>query len=87
MKKDKFNKDQSNLSRRKFIAASATAAAGITIVPSNVIAGLGYRAPSDKLNIAGVGVGGAWMISSIFVIASARSTLVTMPASLPASRT
>ncbi len=49
--KDKF-------SRRSFLATTATAAAGITILPSNVIAGMGHKAPSDKLNIAGVGVGG-----------------------------
>ncbi|MFN2394190.1 MAG: Gfo/Idh/MocA family protein [Bacteroidales bacterium] len=49
-------KDQ--LTRRKFIGSSAVAAAGFTILPSTVISGLGYKAPSDKLNIAGVGVGG-----------------------------
>ncbi len=46
------------LSRRKFIGSVATAAAGFTILPSTVIGGLGHRMPSDKLNIAGVGVGG-----------------------------
>ncbi len=51
-------KNQNNFTRRSFLATTATAAAGITIVPSNVIAGLGHKAPSDKLNIAGVGVGG-----------------------------
>ncbi|MBW8324586.1 MAG: Gfo/Idh/MocA family oxidoreductase [Prolixibacteraceae bacterium] len=49
--KDKF-------SRRSFLATTATAAAAVTILPSNVVAGLGHKAPSDKLNIAGVGVGG-----------------------------
>jgi hypothetical protein len=47
-----------NISRRKFIGTTAVAAAGFTIVPSNVVSGLGHKAPSDKLNIAGVGVGG-----------------------------
>jgi hypothetical protein len=37
---------------------SVFAAAGLTVLPGNVISGLGYRPPSDKLNIAGVGVGG-----------------------------
>ena len=46
------------MNRRKFIKNSSTAMAGLTILPSNVIAGLGHKAPSDKLNIAGVGVGG-----------------------------
>ncbi|QGY44970.1 gfo/Idh/MocA family oxidoreductase [Maribellus comscasis] len=47
-----------NLSRRNFISTTATAAAGFSIVPSNTIAGLGHKAPSDKLNIAGIGIGG-----------------------------
>lgn len=46
------------MSRRSFIRNTATAAAGVTILPSTVIAGLGHNAPSDKLNIAGVGIGG-----------------------------
>ena len=49
---------KTNFTRRGFLATTATAAAGLTIVPSNTIAGLGHKAPSDKLNIAGVGVGG-----------------------------
>ena len=46
------------LSRRKFIANAGAGIAGATILPSNVIAGLGHKPPSDKLNIAGIGVGG-----------------------------
>ncbi len=34
------------------------AMAGFTIVPRHVLGGKGFTAPSDKLNIAGVGVGG-----------------------------
>jgi len=48
----------SNLSRRHFLSTTAIAATAVTLLPSNVIAGLGYKAPSDKLNIAGIGVGG-----------------------------
>lgn len=48
----------STLSRRKFIGTTAASVAGATILPSNVIAGLGHKPPSDKLNIAGIGVGG-----------------------------
>lgn len=44
--------------RRAFIKLNATAAAGFTILPSYVISGLGHKAPGDKLNIAGIGVGG-----------------------------
>ncbi|RLD31252.1 MAG: gfo/Idh/MocA family oxidoreductase [Bacteroidetes bacterium] len=54
MKKNK----KSGISRRKFIGNVSLAAAGVTILPSHVIGGLGYLAPSDKLNIAGIGVGG-----------------------------
>ena len=49
-------------SRRDFIKKSAFAAAGLTILPSHVISGIkghtGVLAPSDKMNIAGIGLGG-----------------------------
>lgn len=49
----------SKISRRKFLETGAIAAAGLTVVPSSVLGkSMGYTAPSDKLNIAGVGVGG-----------------------------
>jgi predicted dehydrogenase len=48
-----------SLSRRKFLGNSAAVAAGMTIIPSQVMGKtFGYTAPSDKLNIAGIGVGG-----------------------------
>ncbi len=46
------------MSRRKFMATAATAAAGFTILPSGIISAKGRMAPSDKLNIVGIGVGG-----------------------------
>ncbi len=46
------------ITRKDFLGKTAAAAAGISILPSYVISGLGYKAPSDKLNIACVGVGG-----------------------------
>src|SRR5215212_5168269 len=50
--------DQSNDSaRRKFLRDASMAAAGFFIVPRHVL-GRGYIAPSDKLNIAGIGAGG-----------------------------
>lgn len=52
------NKEKKTISRRRFIGNVSTAAAGFTILPSYVIGGLGHIAPSDKLNIAGIGVGG-----------------------------
>lgn len=47
-----------NKSRRDFIKKSGLAIGAVTILPSHVVSGLGYTAPSDKLNIAGIGVGG-----------------------------
>jgi len=44
--------------RRTFLASAAAATAGFTIVPRHVLGRQGTPAPSDKLNIAGVGVGG-----------------------------
>lgn len=44
-------------SRRDFLKASSVAATSFFIVPRHVL-GKGYIAPSDKLNIAGIGVGG-----------------------------
>ncbi|MDA3880517.1 MAG: Gfo/Idh/MocA family oxidoreductase, partial [Prolixibacteraceae bacterium] len=51
-------KEKTGISRRRFLGNSALAAAGLTILPSSVIGGMGRTAPSDKLNIAGVGIGG-----------------------------
>ena len=45
-------------SRRDFMKKSAIAASGIMIVPRHVLGGPGFTAPSDKLLIAGIGVGG-----------------------------
>ncbi|WP_164110296.1 MULTISPECIES: Gfo/Idh/MocA family protein [Sphingobacterium] len=47
-----------NESRRDFIKKAAVAAAGITIVPRHVLGGSGFRAPSDMLQVASIGVGG-----------------------------
>ena len=49
---------EKKMTRKEFLSTSAIAAAGLTVLPSYVISGLGHRAPSDKLNVAGVGVGG-----------------------------
>ena len=48
-----------NISRRSFLQRSTAAAAALTIVPGTVLGkSHGHIAPSDKLNIAGVGIGG-----------------------------
>ncbi|MHC4433217.1 MAG: gfo/Idh/MocA family oxidoreductase, partial [Planctomycetota bacterium] len=51
------DKRQRVISRRALIGGSAAAAA-ISIVPRDVLGGPGRTAPSEKLNIAGIGVGG-----------------------------
>ncbi len=51
-------KGKNTISRRKFIGNVSAATAGFTILPGYVISGLGHISPSDKLNIACVGVGG-----------------------------
>ncbi|MHC4461788.1 MAG: Gfo/Idh/MocA family protein [Planctomycetota bacterium] len=45
------------ITRRDFMGGAAAAAA-FTIVPRHVLGGPGRAAPSEKLNIAGIGVGG-----------------------------
>jgi predicted dehydrogenase len=56
MKTEQENKNTSN--RRDFIKTSAIAAAAFMIVPRHVLGGPGYLAPSDRLLVAGIGVGG-----------------------------
>ncbi len=51
-------KAESGMSRKEFIGKAAIATVGFTIVPRHVLGGPGYIAPSDKLNIAAVGIGG-----------------------------
>ena len=51
------NQESSRISRRDFIGAAA-AFASVTIVPRHVLGGAGFQPPSEKLNIAGIGVGG-----------------------------
>lgn len=53
-----MEKKREIVNRRKFIGVTTTAFAGITLLPCNVIAGLGHKLPSEKFNIAGIGVGG-----------------------------
>ncbi|MDR2967998.1 MAG: Gfo/Idh/MocA family oxidoreductase [Tannerellaceae bacterium] len=49
----------SNISRRSFLQKGTAAAAAFTIAPSTILGkSHGYTAPTDKLNIAGIGIGG-----------------------------
>src|SRR6188768_2536843 len=49
---------QENKSRRNFLKNGLVMAAGFYIVPRHVLGGKGFTAPSDKLMVAGIGVGG-----------------------------
>ncbi len=46
-----------SVSRRKFLGQATAAAVGFSIVPRRVLGGTGYVPPSDKVNIAFIGVG------------------------------
>ncbi|MCC5905813.1 MAG: Gfo/Idh/MocA family oxidoreductase [Balneolaceae bacterium] len=54
----KSKSQKHSISRRKFINTSTAALTGLAIVPSHVVSGLGHTPPSDKLNVAGIGIGG-----------------------------
>lgn len=49
--------ENNSIPRRKFLSQTASTAAALTILPRHVL-GRGFIAPSDTLNIAGIGVGG-----------------------------
>ncbi len=53
-----MKENSKKITRRNFIGTTGAVAAGLTILPSSVVSGLGHRAPSDKLNVAVVGIGG-----------------------------
>lgn len=44
--------------RRRFLATTAAAAFSIPFLPRSVLGGPGQKPPSEKLNLAGIGVGG-----------------------------
>jgi predicted dehydrogenase len=51
-------KTQPSFTRRQFLTTAATAITGFSVVPRHVIAASGQTPPSEKINIAGIGVGG-----------------------------
>jgi predicted dehydrogenase len=46
------------LNRREFLKTAALAGSAISILPRHVLGGPGQTPPSEKLNVAGIGVGG-----------------------------
>lgn len=53
-----MRKTSNHVSRRSFLKTGTAAAAMFSIVPSHVIGANGQTPPSEKLNIAGIGIGG-----------------------------
>ncbi|MBN2093456.1 Gfo/Idh/MocA family oxidoreductase [candidate division KSB1 bacterium] len=56
--KNNATSQNGGISRRSFLGGSIATFATISLVPRHVLGGSGYVPPSDKLNIAAVGVGG-----------------------------
>lgn len=52
-----IDNQENEINRRKFIGGVTAAAAGITIIPSHVLGAPGRIAPSDKINVAYIGLG------------------------------
>lgn len=50
--------NKSKITRRKFVKGIAATSAAFAIVPRHVLGGVGYKAPSDQLTKAVIGVGG-----------------------------
>jgi predicted dehydrogenase len=55
------------MNRRKFIGLTSAGISTAMIIPRHVLGGRGFTAPSDKLNIAGIGIGGqgAWDLQNV----------------------
>ncbi len=58
MRNRKTSRPDKKISRRDFMGSTAAAVAAFTIVPRHVLGGPGNKPPSEKLNIAAVGIGG-----------------------------
>ena len=50
-------KSSKSIHRRAFIGSVAAVATGLTVVPRHVLGGSGFVAPSDKINVAYIGLG------------------------------
>lgn len=50
--------DASDPSRRTFLSTAGAATLGFMVVPRHVLGGPGYLAPSERVNLAGIGAGG-----------------------------
>ncbi|MEX0988374.1 MAG: Gfo/Idh/MocA family oxidoreductase [Bacteroidales bacterium] len=46
------------MNRRNFVKNTAASGLALTVIPSFAVSGMGHIPPSDRLNIAGIGIGG-----------------------------
>lgn len=67
-----------NNTRRDFIKKAAVGATGFFIVPRHVVGGTGFTAPSDQLNIAGIGIGGKGKSDIIYASVKDRERVVAL---------
>jgi len=65
-------------SRRNFLKKGLTAAAGFYIVPRHVLGGKGFIAPSDRLIIAAVGIGGKGEVDINYLSGSGNADIAVL---------
>ena len=72
------------MKRRKFISGSVAAATGLTIIPRHVLGGIGFLAPSDKVNIGIIGAGGQSLVNirALIKLEDVQLTAIADPAIL-----
>lgn len=58
LEKGKFMITTNTVARRTFLKCSAASAFAFTIVPRHVLGGEGHTPPSEKITLAGIGIGG-----------------------------
>jgi len=76
------NSKKSKVSRRKFVKSLAISTTAFTIIPRHVLGGTGFIAPSDKVNIGVVGVGGRGKqnIADLLKLSDVQVTAIADPA-------
>ena len=72
------SKSSLKIDRRKFIASSIGASVAFTIVPRNVLGGVGFVAPSDKITLAYIGCGTQGMREMTDLIANPKIQIVSV---------
>src|ERR1044072_3223648 len=71
-------KTQLAISRRQFLARTAVATATFTVVPRHVLGGPRHVPPSEKVNIAMIGVGGQGRTNARALLQQADAQLISV---------